>query len=131
MSDGGGAACSRNRSWAGPPLPSAAISCIAKIVANPASTVETAIQGASGLLVASSAVVPFTATSIGGEVESYHNLSISCSLGTIPIPPVLSWPFFLTGCGVGTEPSASGTTCSLCRNNFYSPGGAAPCRSCP
>lgn len=58
-----------------------------------------------------------------------YRLSLQCSIGSVSIPPAISWTMRLTGCARGSQPQ--GNVCKPCAAEAYADGGAGICRPCP
>lgn len=87
------------------------------------------LQNAQVVANGSSAAAEFTSLSVGGATGVEYALTVQCSVGTVAIPPAISWTLRLTGCPRGAESADS--VCNPCPTGSYSDGGVEKCRTCP
>jgi hypothetical protein len=88
-----------------------------------------AVTGSTSTVNMTSSLITCASLSVAGDIQTQYNLVVKCSIGTISVPPVFTWPITISGCSAGAQPS--GATCIPCPSGRYSDGGNDTCVACP
>jgi hypothetical protein len=96
-----------------------------------ASSSPSSAAATSGVAFTGLGVAPFAELTLTGQAGTAYELSVSCRLGELALPPVLAVNVTVSGCPAGQEPVGDGSTCAGCAEGFYSFGETMRCVRCP